>query len=106
MIIGFVATEDIAISIPPIVSIVGNGTSVTVTATATPIITGGFAPFTYSWTDNNANVFVQASTSVTTRLQSTGTDVIRAGDLTLLVTQANGAVATASTTFNIVHGAA
>jgi hypothetical protein len=105
MIIAWCLVQDaLAITIPPIVSQLNNGTSVTVTVTAEPIITGGFPPFTYEWSDNNANVFVQATTSATTRLQSTGTDVIRTGTLVFICTQANGVAVTASATFNILHG--
>jgi hypothetical protein len=103
MIIGFTNTEIIRVSIAPIFSGVGNGT-VTVTATATPEITGGFRPLSYAWSDDNVNVTINDAASVTTRLQSTGTNVERTGTLVLIVTQANGATTTASATFNITHG--
>jgi hypothetical protein len=103
MIIGFTNTDAIQVSIAPIFGTLGNGT-VTVTATATPHIIGGFAPYSYAWSDDNVNVTINDAASVTTRLQSTGTNVERTGTLVLIVTQANGATTTASANFNLTHG--
>jgi hypothetical protein len=104
VIIGIFTTDPIRVSIHAQGGVMANGTSVQVTSTCEARITGGFGPFTYDWTDNNANVFVQASSSVTTRLQSTGTNTQHTPTIILKVTQANGVVTTASADLVLVHG--
>lgn len=85
--------------------ILANGTSLQVTATAEiTLLTGGFPPYTYDWTDNSANAFVQTSAADKTMIRSTGTNTENTGSLILIVGQANGVFTTASIPFSYIHG--
>ncbi len=83
---------------------IANGTSITVTGSIVPFITGGLPPYTHDWTDNLANVFVQASTSASARFQATGTDVLHSGQAILRLNEAGGRITTASAAFVITQG--
>lgn len=83
---------------------VANGTSVNVTATAESIVVGGFPPFTHNWTDNLANVSFQASTSVTSRIQATGTNFEHNGIAVYTITEADGTATTVSVGIIITQG--
>lgn len=93
------------ISLPALLGTIANGTSVTVTATAGADIVGGFPPFTHNWTDNIANVAFQASTSVTSRIQATGTNIEHNGLYIYTITEANGVATTVSAVLIITQGA-
>lgn len=84
--------------------LLANGVSILCTITAEALVNGGFPPYTYDWTDNSANVFVQASASATTMIRSTGTNVQNDGSLILVVTQANGVATTVSAAYSYIHG--
>ena len=84
---------------------IANGTSITVTGSIVPFVAGGLPPYAYDWTDNLANVFVQASTSVSARFQATGTDVLHNGNAILRLSDATGNITTASASFLITQGA-
>lgn len=82
-----------------------NGASIQVTSTLEmTLIQGGLRPYTYDWTDNGANVFIQASSSVTTMVRSTGTNSENNGSHIFILTQANGAATTVSINYTYVHG--
>lgn len=82
---------------------IANGTSVSA-GTLNAVVAGGFGPFSYSWTDNMANATFQASTSISSEFQSTGTNVEKTGVAVLIVTDARGVAATASAVLDIIHG--
>ena len=96
--------DKLRVIVPDIGGIVANGTSVNVTATCQAIIVGGFPPFTHDWTDTTANVFIQASSSITSRIQVTGTDTEHFGTLIYKITEATGVVTTVSAAIEIIQG--
>lgn len=106
MILGFTnAQRSLRITLAGFAASPPNGTSVAVTGSLVPFITGGFQPYAYDWTDSMANVFVQTSTTPTCSLRSTGTDVEHNGQVTLILTEANGVVTTTSVNVVITQGA-
>jgi hypothetical protein len=82
---------------------VSNGTSVACT-TVQAIVNGGYAPYTYAWTDNAGGITMNAPTSVSTPLQATGTDAEHNVTVTLEVTDAKGDVAVGAAIFVIFQG--
>lgn len=82
---------------------VANGTSVNCT-TVVAIITGGFPPYTYSWTEGTANISMQASTSVSSGIQATGTDTLHTVTVVLVATDSHAQTITASAVFGITQG--
>ena len=104
MIAAGIGHDKLRIELPDINGTVANGTSVNVTATAQAVIVGGFPPFTHDWTENVSGVSMQASASVTSRLQATGTDTEHIGTLVYKLTQANGVVTTVSAAIDIIQG--
>ena len=81
-----------------------NGASVNGGNLATVIITGGIQPLTVAWADNIANVFLSLSSSITPIFLATGTDVEHIGVASVLVTDAAGRTAEASTNIQINQG--
>lgn len=87
-----------------IVHAIANGTSVAGTTTILAIVDGGLPPYTYSWTDNIANLWVQSSTSQSTAYQSTGTDTLKTGVFIVTATDAGGYTAITTVSADITHG--
>lgn len=83
---------------------IANGTSVNGGNLATIVITGGIQPLTVAWADNIANVFLSLSSSITPIFLATGTDVEHNGVASVLVTDAAGRTAQASTNILINQG--
>lgn len=106
MIIGcLVGRTPFSVSAPALIGgVIANGTSVVLTATAELVLEGGFPPYTYNWTENTVGVFIQASTSATTRLQVTGTDTNHTGKLICSVTDSQGIVVAATLSIAIQQG--
>ena len=86
--------------------VITSGTDVAGLTTVPSFVTGGFPPYTYSWTDTNANVSVTGASSATPIMAylATGSDVTRTTTFILSVTDAAGRVAIASCSAEIDLG--
>ncbi len=82
---------------------IANGTSINCT-TVLALVTGGFPPYTYSWTEGTANVSMQASSSVSSGIQATGTDTEHNVVVVLIATDSNANTITTSANFTISQG--
>jgi sugar lactone lactonase YvrE len=93
-----IATPGLSVSLGPNMFILYGALSYTGCRTITPVITGGIAPYTYSWTSNDPSYASSSASSLavchTTELSYT---------YTLTVTAANGCTGTASVQLSFIN---